>query len=1268
MQSPGVAEFAELLTEKGATMIIGAGVPYELGYPLGYELASALAQDFDVQTGDLGSVVKAIIDRGIKREEIAKRIREIFAEKSKEASKIDPLSNPYFLLSKILKSLVMSWKSRGFHLTINIITANFDRELESVLGKEFERGPSGYSVIVSKDDYSKPTDAYVKVYKVHGDIYAEDDSGRDLMVLTEDDLRSSERYRKALYSSMKGAVVGVPLLVMGYSFRDKDVQVVYEEAKEALGNIPTFDVHPGGEQNIGEAVTIPETSSESLKELIDYLSGNREFRDLSAYTDYGVELSVDEELKKAVEKAKKEGAPAVLYGHRYSGKTLAVLRARRRGIIPEEYFHVELPKYPMGEDYVEGIKDRLKGRAIIEGSSYQVQFLTGKERKGWLSRLFGKDEERKKGWIPEGSVLVESKITPDDAERLFNYFFELIADKHRGEAGYRREELEGKRDHLLELASWGGSPSKGSGLLIPSLLKKAIEDYAGKNEEELEKLKNIERDREKLLIESFGLSLPEAIGVASEFGELIGDLKRTVLPFVSKILIPSAIALLGISSIVNFYEEKKDSGLGKYVQLHKAWNEYPLEKREILCEKLDEKYGLNPGDSYSFLSSWLSPRETEGEYDDFKSKLEEVFTEDFIKKLNEAIKKVPELESEVRGIKERINYIIDEMNRLEEEFRRLTAASPLLEVEDDEQLRGELGIKFAVEEGVHDKKFNEMKEHVRKVLENPQDEEVPNIIIITGESGTGKTTLSYRVLSYFLKLRESGYLKGLKIYEVDKPDTGYTGDSRAIYFIDDAHYREEEWYKILEINSRIRNKSNGPVIVSVVDFRYKKMKRKLEQDYESNSVDEENIKKRIKDFEISEANDEELAIIFDSLLEDLEKSENLEAEKILEIKKVRNKVIEKAKGIPVIILFFFDQLKNVILDEESINKAVDNMGADPEGYAARRLIDSYLNHLMDNDEKLRYMLALLDALSAGDLYVTVLDRPKDNNGLTGAINELWGLGYLNNYDVKLPLFDVDIEGVVHPIHLSVQFAVDKILERLKDLNASGIKSIDNFVSRVQRQLDFIELTDEVYEVRTYAQNSYREHFNKVIDKRPLFVSPIYAIPAFYTLNDEEKEEYINEFLSYLSKRFSINKTVSPLFEYMSYRFFKDCIYDTALITEQSSLKELSIKLLNLNNGSVRSDAWRYVRVLIENGIITKDDKRYFLELLKSSNESIRSYAWRYAEGLIEHDIITKDDAISLKLYFLELLKSSNESIRSDAWGYVKEFIENGIITKDDIRS
>mgnify|MGYP001772798424 CR=1 FL=1 len=1264
MQTPDVAEFAELLVKNGATIIIGAGVSRELGYPLSHELAASLAQDFGVNADTLESVVKAILDKGVNREEIVKRIREILEEKEKEALKTYQLSNPYFLLAKTLSSLVAYWKNNGMRLAVNIITTNLDRELEGAIKKEFDKDPSEFSIIVNKDDYSKPINSYVQIYKIRGDIFAEDSSERGLIVLTEDDLKSSESYRKALYSKIKGAGVEKPLLVLGYSFKDKSMQIVCEEAEKALGSVPTFYVNPEVKPNIKGATTFPVTSLEFLNELMDYLSTNNGFVDLSAYIDYGIELIVDEELKKAVEDAKRKRVPVVIHGHRYSGKTLTVLRAKKKGIIPQDYLHVELSKHPINIYYIESIKEKLKSNTIIEGSSYQIKFLMGKEKKEKrLSIIFGKGEEQKKSWIPEDSIIVEHKIAPEDAERLFDYFSELVAKKHRGEAGYTVEKIKNKKDHLLELASYGGSPLSGKGLLIPPLLIKVIEDYADKDFEELKKIKSLEKDNEKLLFESFGLSLPEAVTTSVDIGELLNDLKKIVLPILSEILVPAAIGLLGISFVIHFYKENKDLGLRKYIQLYKAWNEYPLEKRMILCEKLDEKYGLNPGESFSFLSSWFSPRATEREYDEFMSKLEKVLTDDFLQRLNETIGKVPELENEILKIKERVDGILKEIESLKEELKVLKAALPLLEIKNEEQLKEELGIKFSVDEKVHDDEFKAIEEQVMKALESPQSEDVPNIIVIKGESGTGKTVLAYRVLSYLMRLSKSEKLNGLKFYKVIRPDAGFTDDSKAVYFMDDFSYNED-WYKIFDINFMSSNKPNGPVIVSVVNFRYEEMLRKIEQYYKHNVAKLESIKKKIKVFEIGKARYDELAVIYDSLLKDLNLSE--EAKQVLE--EVKDKVIDKAEGIPVIIRFFFDQLKNVEINKETVRKMVKNIEADPEGYVAQRLIDSYLADVADDEEKLRYMLALLKVLSKGNVFITALDRPKGESVFSDIIRILWNSGYLTSVEVKLPLFELDYYGKIRPIHPSVQIAVDRIIERLGGLESRGTKFIDNFADIMMRRFGSIELTSEVDEAEEYIKKSYEEHLRIVLSGGA--AQPIYTIPTFYMLNNKEQNEHINEFIRYINASLSKykNKNVPALLLAFTYEFFNYFVLNIYKDLVKEPIKELLAALLKSGNEEIRLRVMSEIGYLIESGVIKKDEaaefKQYFIELLKSDNEDTRSSAWWDVFSLIENGILTKDEVINLKQYLIELLKSEDVWI----WMILESFIDEGIISREEILS
>ncbi|MGC8636540.1 MAG: SIR2 family protein, partial [Thermoprotei archaeon] len=740
MSSEGL-EFADLLRDKGAVMLIGAGVSSELGYLSSAELASALAQDFNVPAGRLESVVKAILERGTAREEVVKKLREMFSLEEQEASRVDPLDNPYFLLSKILKALVDGWKGRGEHHTVTLITTNFDGELEKALGKELERGPAGYSLIVTSEDYSRNADAYVKVYKIHGDLDVRDAKGNDTLVLTEEDARKAEDERRSLYNSVRAALQEAPLMVIGHSFNDKDVQEIYHEARQSVKGLRVFAVNVRDVERIGEATVFRESSLAFFRELIDHMSTWPGFEALSDSTDYGVELSMDQRLEEGLKRA--SGKPVIFQGYPFCGKTMAVLRARKRGVMPEGYLHLELPKYPFTGEYAKRLSETAGERVLLEGSKYQVSFL--KER----------------GGLREPYETVEAVITEEDADRLFEYFAERSRRRRREGEEYV-DELRKKKEYLMSMASWHGFGQKGE-LLIPPLLKRLIEESTEKDEKELKVMKELYRQNEDLFIEAFGLASLETVGAGSELASAISELARVALPVASRFLLPMGAALVGVSGAVGFLTgRKRDDGFQWYVKLHKNWMDLPLEKRKILCESLDEKYDLAPGDSYSFLSSWLSP-ESEGS---FRQKLENVFTDDFIERLREVVMKYPELEARVTKAEAQIRSLTDKQEEHEKEIEEIKEDIRLTSLSSTELTLENLrtSLRLGDVEPIYSRRLLEKAKRIEEHLSKGEK------VALTGEAMVGKTTLLHRIVSDILTGSAAGswagsnrvYTEGLK--------------------------------------------------------------------------------------------------------------------------------------------------------------------------------------------------------------------------------------------------------------------------------------------------------------------------------------------------------------------------------------------------------------------------------------------------------------------------------------------------------------------------
>ena len=93
-----------------------------------------------------------------------------------------------------------------------------------------------------------------------------------------------------------------------------------------------------------------------------------------------------------------------------------------------------------------------------------------------------------------------------------------------------------------------------------------------------------------------------------------------------------------------------------------------------------------------------------------------------------------------------------------------------------------------------------------------------------------------------------------------------------------------------------------------------------------------------------------------------------------------------------------------------------------------------------------------------------------------------------------------------------------------------------------------------------------------------------------------------------------------------------------------SIDDRLIKGLHSDNEKDRSVAWYKVGILINRGIITKEDSAEFIDLLRSDNYGTRELAVRSRRSG---------------------MRSDNEDIRSDAWYRVDTLIDKGIITKED---
>lgn len=134
-----------------------------------------------------------------------------------------------------------------------VITTNYDQFLEK------EVFSSDYSVFVNQSElFSSDSYNIAEIYKIHGCV-----SDADSIVITKKDYDEFESSRKLIIAKMLTLFAESPLIFMGYSFTDEDVQKIISDFIGCLSpeQIETIDEHfvfisyKKGERNLIETKT-----------------------------------------------------------------------------------------------------------------------------------------------------------------------------------------------------------------------------------------------------------------------------------------------------------------------------------------------------------------------------------------------------------------------------------------------------------------------------------------------------------------------------------------------------------------------------------------------------------------------------------------------------------------------------------------------------------------------------------------------------------------------------------------------------------------------------------------------------------------------------------------------------------------------------------------------------------------------------------------------------------------------------------------------------
>ena len=153
----------------------------------------------------------------------------------------------------------------------------------------------------------------------------------------------------------------------------------------------------------------------------------------------GVALTIDEKLKGAIEGVKGTNGSVILAGYRRMGKTLAIKRIMNDPDLSSGFKYLEIPKYPLAENYAQELDRLLKDRTILEGTPYQFRYIfeggslsndrkeIGKWKRRWLKCLGNAQVLTQDAYhLPANIIKIEPSLDDSDAVRLFNYYAESI--------------------------------------------------------------------------------------------------------------------------------------------------------------------------------------------------------------------------------------------------------------------------------------------------------------------------------------------------------------------------------------------------------------------------------------------------------------------------------------------------------------------------------------------------------------------------------------------------------------------------------------------------------------------------------------------------------------------------------------------------------------------------------------------------------------------------------------------------------------------------
>lgn len=436
-----------------------------------------------------------------------------------------------------------------------------------------------------------------------------------------------------------------------------------------------------------------------------------------------------------LERKLKSSFVTFLLGPRYVGKTVGVkLVSTGLGQVDIISLHTPEEMRRAVEVYEGKRKEGAGVKVVVEGTAYRLAYAlytkTGEppDLRSYGEWLKVKDEKVREVLRDERTVL--AKMYEEDEEKLLESL---------GVKGLDRE----KKEYLLSMAKWRGY------VVIP-LLERVVKEY-GSSKLELDDLKKVVEKERKLVdfVERF--LLVKSVSFRSLFKEHGRDLMEMAAEIAEELACwPLSILLRSILLLVSL-RHKGEGVIERILRFREAWRRIPNEIRVLICDEVDEAYGLPPGSCYEFLDDWLNTNtrvfidelskyvgELAGRLNEFVSKHEELRTE-----LKKAQEEIEELEKELKELREAVENLM-KFAEIQSSLQGLyDAIYPDIRLDITwtrlgvDPVNGRVGQYMLVKSGMFEQYAREVE---RGLLDG-------KIVVVHGNRGIGKSVLVRYVLS-----------------------------------------------------------------------------------------------------------------------------------------------------------------------------------------------------------------------------------------------------------------------------------------------------------------------------------------------------------------------------------------------------------------------------------------------------------------------------------------------------------------------------------------